>query len=274
MHTREPDCVEMELLLQADIDGELDAAASAAMAKHLMQCAHCAALQKNLLQLRQVLRQELSYEKPSVEFASALREKLNQSAASVNLEKIGLDKNGLEKNISQQNRPRKLHRQKNRWHNTGMFASGAALAASLFLLLTPTTQPALLDSIVSEHVRSLQANHLLDVVSTDQHTVKPWFNGKLDFVPPVNDFADRGFALEGGRLDYLDGRTVAALIYRHGKHPINLFVWPRNRSIVAAADCTQVSGYHVCSWVRDDMNFWAISDTSAAEMQQFVALWN
>jgi anti-sigma factor RsiW len=270
MRTSEPDCIEMELLLQADIDGELDAAASAAMAKHLMQCAHCAALQKNLLQLRQVLRRELPYEKPSADFAAALREKLNQSAASVNL-----DKNGLEKNSSQQNRPHKLHQQKNRWHNAGIFAGGAALAASLLLMLTPATQPALLDSVVSEHVRSLQADHLLDVVSTDQHTVKPWFNGKLDFVPPVDDFTDRGFTLEGGRLDYLDGRTVAALIYRHGKHPINLFVWPRNRSVVtSAADCTQVSGYHVCSWVRDDMNFWAVSDTSAAEMQQFVALWN
>jgi len=100
-------------------------------------------------------------------------------------------------------------------------------------------------------------------VSTDQHTVKPWFNGKLDFVPPVDNFADRGFALEGGRLDYLDGRTVRRLIYRHGKHPI-IFCVARNRSVVtSAADCTQVSGYYVCSWVRDDMNFWAISDTSA-----------
>lgn len=265
MRTQEPDCGEMELLLQADLDGELDTAATAKLTQHIMHCEHCANLQKNLLHLHRILRNNAPREKPSAAFSSALRQRIASNSLDSDAS-ASLSAFPPRKNLSQT------------WKNTGLIGAGAALAASLLLTLTPVghapdTMNPLLDSVVAEHVRSLQADHLLDVVSTDRHTVKPWFNGKLDFVPPVIDFADSGFALVGGRLDYLGGRNVAALVYRHGQHPINLFVWPSDQTTDLTTNCAQRSGYQVCSWQKDSMSFWAISDASKDEMQKFVALW-
>ena len=123
--------------------------------------------------------------------------------------------------------------------------------------------------LVSSHVRSLQVDHLSDVVSSDQHTVKPWFNGKLDFSPPVIDLAAQGFPLVGGRLDYLDGHTVAVLIYRHKLHPINLYIWPssdRNGALQVHGR----QGYHLIHWVVGGMNYWAVSDLAANELEFYV----
>lgn len=260
MRSVEPGCAEMELLLQADLDGELDTATTAILTKHMMSCEHCAKLQKQLQQLRQALRNNALYEKPGATFSNALRQQM------------GSELSGTLRVFE----PRKKLSQG--WKNTGLVAAGAALAASLLLAVMPIgyspvmTNP-LLDNVVAEHVRSLQADHLFDVASTDQHTVKPWFNGKLDFVPPVIDFSDQGFSLVGGRLDYLAGRNVAALVYRHGQHPINLFTWPSEQVSSATAGCKRMSGYHVCSWNKDAMNFWVVSDIGEDEMKQFVALW-
>jgi anti-sigma factor RsiW len=127
----------------------------------------------------------------------------------------------------------------------------------------------LADEIVSGHIRSLAATHLYDVQSTDQHTVKPWFAGKLSFSPPVKDLAEQGFPLLGGRLDYLGRRQVAALIYRHSQHIINLFVWPApdQPSPVAAGPAEQ--GYNTLHWSQDGMDFWAVSDVNQADLQSF-----
>jgi anti-sigma factor RsiW len=124
------------------------------------------------------------------------------------------------------------------------------------------------DEIVSSHVRSLMATHLMDVISTDQHTVKPWFNGKVDFSPPVNDLAAKGYPLIGGRLDYLDGHPVAALVYQSHAHPINLFVWPENGGDEKKA-ATAEQGYRVIQWRHDDMRFAAVSDIGPAELRAF-----
>jgi anti-sigma factor RsiW len=116
------------------------------------------------------------------------------------------------------------------------------------------------------------ANHITDVTTSDQHTVKPWFDGRLDFAPPVIDLAREGFALTGGRLDYIAGRAVAALVYKRREHIINLFIWPAEKEGIGA-DRVQSSvnnGYNTLHWSGNGMTFWAISDLNSAELQEFI----
>jgi anti-sigma factor RsiW len=125
------------------------------------------------------------------------------------------------------------------------------------------------EEAVTEHVRSLQANHLMDVVSTDQHTVKPWFSGKLDFSPPVADLADIGFPLVGGRLDHLAGRDAAALVFRRRQHVINVFIWPASGGVIAQATARK-DGYSARSWAEGDLDFMAVSEIPDGDLGQFV----
>jgi anti-sigma factor RsiW len=139
-------------------------------------------------------------------------------------------------------------------------------------MVRPTGESGVVAALVDDHVRSLQPGHLTDVISTDKHTVKPWFDGKLDFAPPVKDLAAQGYPLVGGRLDYLGGRPVAALAYQHGKHPINLYVWPERGGADAPADTTR-DGYNVLHWSADGMALWAVSDLERDELQEFERDW-
>ena len=127
----------------------------------------------------------------------------------------------------------------------------------------------LADELVQSHIRSLEASHLYDVQSTDQHTVKPWFAGRLSFSPPVKELAEQGFPLLGGRLDYLGRRQVAALIYRHGGHIINLFIWPTATQAASVAPGPTEQGYNTLRWSQDGMDFWAVSDVNQADLQSF-----
>ncbi len=157
-----------------------------------------------------------------------------------------------------------------------------AVAASVMLLvlggvagwqiaMVRTADRAFADQILASHVRSLMPGHLTDVLSSDQHTVKPWFNGKLDYSPPVTDFADRGYPLVGGRLDYVGSRTVAALVYGRRKHFINVLVWPVNAGTSAMQMETR-QGYHIRHWTGGGYTYWVVSDLGLAELDEFAGM--
>ena len=126
--------------------------------------------------------------------------------------------------------------------------------------------------LVVAHVRSLQAEHLEDVKSSDKHTVKPWFTGQVDFSPPVKDFTEQGYPLLGGRLDYLDQRPTAALVYGRAKHIINLFIWPAGGDGDSSAQTLVRRGYNLSHWTREGLEFWAVSDLNAEELGEFARL--
>lgn len=127
---------------------------------------------------------------------------------------------------------------------------------------------AMAQTLIENHIRSLMGNHLLDVASTDQHTVKPWFSGRTDFSPEVQDFGPEGFPLVGGRLDYVDGRTVAALIYRRRQHVINLFTWPATSAYSKESQLAR-NGFNVLQWSDGAMTYWVVSDLDSAELREF-----
>ncbi|MEJ8825706.1 anti-sigma factor [Variovorax humicola] len=157
-----------------------------------------------------------------------------------------------------------------------LYGAGVATAwvAASMLLVTPAPDSKIQEEVTASHVRSLLADHLSDIHATNHHTVKPWFAGKVDFSPPVIDLADEGFPMSGGRLDYLEGRTVAALVYGHGSHVINLFVWPADAGQGGAQPprLSTRQGYNLAHWTAAGMNAWAISDVDATELQAFAEL--
>ena len=148
----------------------------------------------------------------------------------------------------------------------GSAFSGAVAASALVFVVRKEDEQRSLGEVVSAHLRSLQADHLTDVQSSDQHTVKPWFNGRLDVSPPVVDLTSQGFTLLGGRLDYIDGRAVATVVYRRRVHIINLFV---TQSAGGGAKVKRVQGFNVRRWTWSDLDFWAISDIATDELQEF-----
>jgi anti-sigma factor RsiW len=158
---------------------------------------------------------------------------------------------------------------------------GMAAALALFTLLglaiglaslQPGVGERLAREVVAAHVRSLMADHLMDIASSDQHTVKPWIDGKLDFAPPVEDLAAQGYPLAGGRLDYLGGRAVMALVYRRHAHVINLFIWPQARELDSRVHSDSIQGYNVAYFTRAGMAYWTVSDLNPEEFKAFVGL--
>lgn len=246
------DCAEKRNLIHGYLDGELDLVKSIEMEAHLKECPACSQVLENHRTVRAALASgSMAYRAPA----------------------------GLERRIRaslRKERPVAPASSLLSWRWLSLAASAAAIALLAWnlapRLARTSAEERLTQEVVSSHVRSLMANHLADVVSTDQHTVKPWFDGKLDFAPPVNDFAAEGFPLAGGRLDYLNDRPVAALVYQRRKHFINLFVWPASEGGESTESSATRQGYNVLHWRKGGMNFWAASDISAADLAEFTRL--
>lgn len=247
-------CAEIRKLLHAYADGELDLVRDLEVEQHLESCADCAGKVESIRSLHDTLRHsDLVYCAPS-----PLRKEIRKTIlAKEAARESPADGNEL--------RPVKLWVWK-------MIAAGASAFALAAILLRPGINRAdpLLNEVVASHIRSLQANHLTDVASSDQHTVKPWFDGKLDFAPAVKDFADKGYPLLGGRLDYLGSRPVASLVYRHNKHLINIFIWPLNKAQPSKTDT--IRGYSIIERDFNGMHYCFISDLNLSELNDLALL--
>jgi anti-sigma factor RsiW len=251
---RDYTCDDMRLLVQADIDHELTPAEAASVQMHMQQCPRCDTLHRQLHSIVVRLRQEPIYHTAPDELRETIRARLAALA------------------LDAKPAPPHWRRVVPRLRLAGSFGTGFALAAGLaFVVLLPRAAP-LPEAVVSDHIRALQPGHLTDVVSSDQHTVKPWFDGRLDFAPPVKNFETEGFSLAGGRLDYLAGKQVAALIYYRRQHVIDLYVWPDDGHSDGEPNGGRVSGYNFLHWRQGGMAFWAVSDLDAKELRAFVNL--
>ena len=251
-------CEEARELLPAYGDGELDLPRAVALEQHIDGCAACAAALRSQRALRQAVR-GVTYHRAPDALRAPLRAQLPLQATTPAAPATPV--------------PQALPRRRRDWSRWAMpIAASLALAVGLNLMLaTQRSQDSLRSELVAGHVRSLQVEHLSDVASSDQHTVKPWFNGKLDYSPPVRDLAQQDYPLLGGRLDYIAHRQVAALIYRHRKHFINLYIWP-GKDGDAAPDSHGSEGYTLVHWRRDGMEYWAVSDLNAEELRHFAEL--
>ena len=237
-----PACVDQQLLLGGLVDGELDAANIAMVEAHVGRCEGCREELERLNALRGLLGTDGVRHAAPAGLARRLAAIPELSPRATRL--------------------------------PGWLAPGlaGALAASLATaVLLPLAVPAPIDrELVSGHIRSLQPGHLIDIQTSNRHVVKPWFNGRVDFSPPVPELAAQGFPLAGGRLDSIDGKTAAVIVYHRRLHAVNLFVWPASD---AAARSFVESGFSVEEWSRDGLRFAAVSDIPAAEVRDFRRLY-
>ena len=248
-------CQTAQEFIHGYADGELDLARSLEVEQHMQECQVCASAYHNQIALRSALKDASLYH-PAPE--------------------------GLEKRIRSSLRREAKSEVSRRWFGWRWLEVGGAIAVVLLMAfviwravpgLHPPGDELLAQEIVSNHVRSLQLEgHLIDVISADPHTVKPWFDGKLDFAPTVKDFPSQGFPLIGGRLEYLNNRAVVALIYQRQKHYINLYIWPAGQSNAAGEVAVKRQGYNLLHWTNSEMNYWAVSDLNGVELHEFTRL--
>lgn len=262
------DCNETRRLLDAATDGELDLVRHLEIETHLRACPDCARLAENSRARRTALREAL----PRFSAPPHLAEKILgalPTAQPAGRQLAGADEARASTQLTLE--PARAKIIFPLWQLSGLAASLAFATLGGFAWGHARARANLLfDEAVSDHVRSLQTDHLTDVASTDRHTVKPWFAGKLDFAPPVIDLAAAGFPLTGGRLEHLDGRPAAALVFQRRTHAINLFVWPATARAVAVRQGTR-DGYHAQAWSHAGLNFIAVSEISAGELAEFAA---
>lgn len=243
-------CQQTHELIHGYLDGELDLVKSIEIEQHLADCQVCTQSYKGMRGLQSVVRNNAVRFEPPAGLEGRLRTALRHESEP---------------------RPAIL-----RWRwvlAAALFASAAIVIFSIAgMFARPSADDLLAQEVVASHVRSLMANHLTDVPSSDQHTVKPWFDGKLDFSPVVKDLGQQGFNLNGGRLDYIGNRPVAALVYQRRQHPINLFIWPANEAPAMSEKALERQGYNLIRWSSGGMTYWAVSDLNLSELQQFVQL--
>ncbi len=253
--TNAMNCAEAELLIHALLDGELDAGHTRDVEAHVASCASCAAK----LEAFRAMRAGIAAARLKEAAPAALRSRIEAALPAPSAQIIA---------------PRQFARPSRRSFFGGFVAGSAlsaALAASLVLTVFRNDQEqTIADEVVSAHIRSLQAGHLMDVETSDQHTVKPWFDGKVDVAPPVIDLTAEGFTLVGGRLDYIGGEPVASVVYQRRKHVINLFVAQRLGSPRASTSARTIQGYNLRHWSHGGLEFWAVSDLEGSELNEFV----
>ena len=238
-------CEEAKVLLHALIDGELDAGHAREMEAHAASCARCAAELAAYRELRQATQgNRLRYAAPATLRVSVDRAVPAPAAQT--------SRRSLLKGFA-----------------FGSLATAAAAAGVTFVIVGQDRDSRILSDAVSAHLRSLQAEHLTDVLSSDQHTVKPWFNGRLDLAPPVIDLTGQGFTLIGGRLDYIDGKPVAAIVYRRRVHVINLFVMQGMGPALPSPKLSVVQGFNILRWTDQGLNLMAVSDLAQDELEEF-----
>jgi anti-sigma factor RsiW len=240
-------CPEAQSLLSPHLDNELDLLRSVDLEQHLQTCPDCRRRSQQTKAARGAVREQATY------FAApdALREKIMATLPAARRTTATPV-----------------------WFNLSAgFALLVIVISSVYSNLPiARSKDRVAEEIVSGHVRALMANHLTDIASSDRHTVKPWFTSKIDFSPRVIDLAAQGFPLIGGRLDYVANRAAAALVYRHDRHVINLFIWPATADQSSDAKTLERSGYNIVHWATAGMEYWAVSDLNSVDLKKFSAM--
>ena len=241
-------CNDCAALLHVYLDSELDALSAERVAKHLGQCVTCQARFSELAALHKEITQYLTYHRAPTALQRRVVSQIRMQAPS----SLRLPKSVLS------------------WGQwlVPVFSLAMVATSSLLYIAAPSAQDQLIDEVVSSHVRSLMEGHVTDVISSDQHTVKPWFTGKIDFSPPVYDFTQQGYPLIGGRLDYLEHQTTAALVYQRNKHIINVFIAPTTEGDSRMHSLSK-RGFNIVFWRQNGQTFKAISDINKDELWRF-----
>jgi len=250
------DCVQIRSSMHGFLDGELDPVTAAAIEEHVHSCGDCEEALRGHSALRAALRESAPYHRAPDDLAERIRSEARKMTGEVRVTA---------------NAP---------WWSWRALQFGSAIAATAVAtwmaavqLVGPSAADLVAMQVISGHSRSMITGHLADVASSDQHTVKPWLSSKLDFSPPATDLTTAGFPLVGGRLDYVENRPVAVLVYRHRQHMIDLYVWPEAGSKGGATGLTSKNGYHLLHWLNGGMTFWAISDLNPTELQDFARVY-
>jgi anti-sigma factor RsiW len=245
-------CQETQKLLHGHVDGELDLLRSLEMEQHLQECAACAQAYTDLQALRSAIKDRAPYFEASASLRQRIQSSIRQPSKAGFAPRL-LPLRGLAIAVSL------------------AFVLFAAWGLLHILFDRSTDGVSTPELVVASYVRSeMLPSHRVDVESSNQHTVKPWFAGKVDFAPSVPDLKEQGFDLVGGRLDYLDKKAVATLVYQRRKHLINLFIWPAAPGAETAPQVEARQGYHLVHWTHSSLSYWAISDLNDAELQEFV----
>src|SRR6266446_6264510 len=268
-------CDEALKLMDAYLDGELDPITSQTIEQHLRDCPSCDQAYKTQRSLIRAIGNATPYYKAPSELRERIQSLLRKEMAeqSNGSGSIPVDARPL---IAKEQAESRSILFGTSWNWLALAAAIVFAAVIVWNVVPRLQRPAadqfLATQLIASHVRSLMANHLTDVASSDQHTVKPWLDAKLDFAPAVVDLSSEGFPLIGGRLDYLDNRPVAALVYQRRKHFINLFVWPTAAGDSKKQELVTRQGYHLLHWIDGDFTYWAVSDVNASDLQTFKQL--